>query len=279
MRSTTPHAGPGGELTYPISFGILGSTVIRGHDGVDRQLPVKTSQVLALLLTSLGNVLPSVRIIRSLWGDTPPNSARSMIRDHVKKIRQTIEESEELTLVATHGGYRLNVNDSFVDARVFESLAGQAREGVRSGDFIMAEERLLKALALWRDVEALTDVRNIIELEGEAVRLEEWRLQCQQDLIRCQLVTGRPEQAIPNLRMLTVQYPIRERFWVLLMLAQSALGRGPEASATYRQAQRVCVEENGMPPSAELNLVHEGILRGEPVEHMIQVVCFAPPVR
>ncbi|MGO1052813.1 AfsR/SARP family transcriptional regulator [Crossiella sp. CA198] len=263
----------------PVRFGILGATVIRGCDGVDRRLPVKTSQVLALLLTALGNMLPSTRIVRSLWGVEPPVSAGSMVRDHVKKIRRVIGAGPELALTATPGGYQLRVCDSLVDARVFESLAGQARDSVRAGEFPVAERRLLAALALWRDVEALTDVRNIIELEGEAVRLEEWRLQCQQDLIQCQLLTGRPEQAMPNLRMLTVRYPIRERLWVLLMLAQSALGRGPEASVTYHQAQRVCVQENGMLPSAELSQVHEWILRGEPVERMIQEMCFAPSGR
>lgn len=267
------------SMADQINFGILGTTVVHRQDGTMEQFPAKTSQVLALLLTSLGQVVPSIRIVRSIWGENPPTSARSMVREHIKKIRDGLAEAGPAALVAGYGGYRLERDAAVVDAQVFESLVRQGRQHHLAGDLTGAEQHFLGALALWRDVEALTDVREVMELEAEAVRLEEHRFHSEQALIECYLASGRADQAIPHLRMLTVRHPTRERFWALLMAAQSALGRRPEASATYRIARRAYVEETGIFWSAELDAMHERILRGERSEDIIRKVCPAASFR
>lgn len=263
-------------MVEPINFGILGTTLVYRQDGTVEQFPIKTSQVLALLLTSQGRVIPSIRIVRSIWGEHPPSSARSMVREHIKKIRCGLDDAGREAVVAGYGGYRLERDAGVVDAQVFESLVHEGRQHHLAGELAMAEQHFLDALGLWRDVEALTDVREVTDLEAEAVRLEEHRFQCEQALIECYLASERADQAVPYLRMLTVRHPARERFWSLLMAAQSALGRRPEASATYRAARRAYVEETGMFRCAELDAMHERILRGEHSEEIIRKVCPVP---
>jgi tetratricopeptide (TPR) repeat protein len=88
------------------------------------------------------------------------------------------------------------------------------------------------------------------------VQTLEWR-------IEAGLHQGRHEQLIGELRRLTGEHPLRERFQGQLMLALARSGRQAEALAAYQDARRVLVEELGIEPGPELRRLHEQILAGD----------------
>lgn len=255
-----------------VRFGILGSTVIYDPSGSENHLAGKASQTAAVLITSIGQVVPIDRLADLVWEGAPPSSAKTMLRGHIKNIRSVLGRSGKRYLVSAYGGYRLERGAGCVDSELFETLHGEARKQHSASDFVGAEEAVTRALWLWRGTEAFAGVRNIIALEGAAVRLEELRLQCQQLLIECHLGLGHAERALPVLRTLTVQHPTSERLWLLLMIAQAAMGRRPDAGSTYRRARRVYLEEHGIQPSAQLDEMHRRILCDEDVPDLVRAV-------
>ncbi|MBL7260155.1 AfsR/SARP family transcriptional regulator [Paractinoplanes lichenicola] len=262
---------------HAFAFGVLGPTVVRVAGGPPRQFPPKTSQVLAMLLIARGRTVRPERIVRSIWGEEPPNSARIMVRAHVKKVRDGLGPAGARAVVADAGGYAISPGTGTLDADLFEASFGAGRRHFMVGEFEEAKRCFLAGLDLWHDVHALNDVREVAELEAEAVRLEEYRFQAEQSLAECLLLTGDAHEAIPYLRMLTVRHPLRERFWGLLMVAQASLGRRAEASATFRTLRRSFIAESGMDVSTEIEDLHQGLLRGdEPAAMMQRLFQYAP---
>ncbi len=127
-------------------------------------------------------------------------------------------------------GYRLALSTGDLDASVFERLASDGREMLASGQDAQARDVLAEALALWRG-EALEDFRYEEFAEGEIARLEELRLVCLEDRIDADLELGRHRDLVGELQQLTVEFPLRERFWAQLMLA---LYRGDQQAEALR---------------------------------------------
>jgi hypothetical protein len=86
-----------------------------------------------------------------------------------------------------------------------------------------------------------------------------------EDRAEAQLWLGGHERLVPQLRELTGQYPLRERFHAQLMLALYRCGRQGEALAAYQDARRTLVEELGVEPGPQLRDLHGRILAGEDV--------------
>ena len=66
-------------------------------------------------------------------------------------------------------------------------------------------------------------------------------------------------QTSSRLRALTAEYPLRERFWQLLMRALEGSGRPAEALEVYAQARKVLADELGVDPGADLQQLHQAV--------------------
>ncbi|MEJ2870713.1 BTAD domain-containing putative transcriptional regulator [Actinomycetospora sp. OC33-EN08] len=243
-------------------FGLLGATVVYAAGSPARQLPRKTTQLLAMLLVGRGEFVATDRIVGALWGEEPPSSARTMVREHVQRVRSVLGPADREWLSTGRNGYVLSAPPEAVDARRFESGLEAAAAQRAVADPWAAAATLREALALWRGTSAFADVLDVPALRVEATRLDERRQSAQLALAECLIERGTADAALPVLRALVEAHPDRERHWAVLMLAESALGCRPEASASYRRARRSFRDRHGMDLSADVDALHSAVLAG-----------------
>ena len=158
------------------------------------------------------------------------------------------------------GGYALSVDPSAVDALAFE--AGQAvAAGLRAdGDLAGAARRLHEALGLWQG-EPLAGLTGPFAVAQRA-QWTERRLGALEARIALDLEVGRHGAVTAELAALAAEFPLRERFRELQMLALSRSGRKAEALAVYDQTRRTLAEELGVDPGPDLRALYRQVAAG-----------------
>ncbi|HCG02655.1 MAG TPA: hypothetical protein DEV93_19195, partial [Chloroflexi bacterium] len=96
---------------------------------------------------------------------------------------------------------------------------------------------------------------------SEAARLNELRLHAREERIEAELALGRHGRLIGELQALVEEHPLRERLCGQLMLALYRSGRQAEASDIYQRTRQQLVDELGMEPGPELQLLLKRILQ------------------
>ena len=157
--------------TPTLQFRILGPLEV-ARDGAVVDLGARKQRaVLALLLLSANRVVPTERLIDELWGDTPPETARSALQVYVAALRKALG-SEGSALRTTAPGYVLDVEPGALDLDRFVALRAEAQA---AGDDERRSELLREALELWRDT-PLADLSAEPFAATAVARLEEQRL-------------------------------------------------------------------------------------------------------
>ena len=87
------------------------------------------------------------------------------------------------------------------------------------------------------------------------------------------MACGRYRDAIPELRRLLADQPLKEELWLLLLRALDGAGRRTQALAAYDQARAVLSDQLGVDPGPELRDLFRRLLREEPLDP----VTTAPP--
>ncbi len=213
-----------------------------------------------MLAMSPGRVVPHGALITGIWGEAPPRSVRQSVYTYIAGLRRALDPGRgrrEASSVLPGGpeGYALRVEPDRVDACLFARRLAEARK--TSGESRPAV--LGQALAMWNGP-PLAGVPGPFA-EMERIRLEELRLSALE--LRCSslLELDRPDEALADLRELTILHPLRERFHELLMTALHRLGRRAEALEAFERARRILAEELGVDPGPGLRSRHELILR------------------
>src|SRR4029079_10606463 len=159
-----------GDGSGSLEFLLLGPLEVRRNGGRLELGPPKQRAVLALLLLNPNRVVPTARLIDELWGETPPETARSALQVYVAGLRKALGD-RDATLGTKAPGYLLTVAAGALDLDRVERL----RDEARGCDDPVGRAGLLRdALALWRD-------RPLGEFDGEPfaaqafTRLEEQR--------------------------------------------------------------------------------------------------------
>jgi WD40 repeat protein/DNA-binding SARP family transcriptional activator len=216
----------------------------------------KQRLVLAHLLLRANQVMPADRLIDQVWGEEPPDAARSALQAYVSRLRRSLGPGR---LQGRPPGYVLRATPDEVDVLCFDDLVGQARR--RAAAEPRAAVRLLdEALALWRGP-ALADLAAEPSLGPELARLEEFRLAASEERIEALLVLGRHGEVVAELDQLTKEQPLRERLWGQRLLALYRSGRQAEALGAFQQARQILAEELGIDPSPALQRLHQQVLR------------------
>ncbi|ROP39910.1 AfsR/SARP family transcriptional regulator [Saccharothrix texasensis] len=231
-------------------FKVLGPLEV-WHDGRQVVLPTGKARVLlASLLLRAGSVVPMDVLVDRLWDGRSVNPGRTKATLHmvVTRLRQSLGAAN-VVRTAT-GGYAADVPPGALDLHRFRELVDR--------------DRLGEALSLWRGA-PLSDVPSDV-LHGEDVApLLEERLDALERRLDLDLAAGRSAEVVPELRSLTREHPLRERFWGQLMEALSGSDRQAEALAAYRSVSGLLAEQLGVDPGPRLQELHQRILTAAPV--------------
>jgi predicted ATPase/DNA-binding SARP family transcriptional activator len=252
-----------------VEFALLGPLEVRRGGELVAVRRGRPRTLLISLLLRLGRAVPADVLIDQVWGERPPSDPVNALQVQVSYLRRALglaSTGAAPCLRTEAGGYVLDVNADAVDvyrleravSSATERLAQQSREEVEAG---LAELRAV--LGLWRG-EALQDVAYEPFAVPEVARLGELRAVALEHEIEAQLLLGRHEEAIPVLRRLIADHPLRERFRALLMVALYRSGRQAEALRAFDATRERLVEELGVEPGAELQALQRSVLAHDP---------------
>lgn len=244
-------------------FGILGTLLV--VDGAGRSITVSAARqrtVLAVLLLHADRPVSFEALADFVWDGVPPAGSATTLRNHVMRLRRTLGDEIAARIVTRDPGYVFELGDAQVDVLRFETLCREAGAALRTGAWGDASASAGDALRLWRG-DALSDVSSTALREQCVARLEQLRVQAFEDRVEADLHLERHHELLAELRDLTAQYPLRERFHAQLMRALTRVGRQAEALEAYRNLRRTLVDELGVEPGPEVRALHERILMGE----------------
>jgi DNA-binding SARP family transcriptional activator len=246
-------------------YRLLGSLEVR-VDGRPVQIKgAKDRALLAILLLGANRPQSSDHLIRELWGDGAPRSARNSLQVRISNLRKALARPEagDEPVVSVEHGYLVRLEPNQLDLYRFEHLLAAAGEAITLHETAQASEMLSEALALWRGP-ALADFVYEPFAQIPAARLDELRLLAIEMRTDTELALGRHAMLIPELETIVAQHPFRERLCGQLMLALYRGGRQTEALATYRRIRRKLSDELGIEPNPILQQLQKAILRQDP---------------
>ena len=239
-----------------LQFRILGPLEV-SRDGAIVDLGARKQRaVLALLLLNANRVVPTERLIDELWGETPPETGRSVLQVYIAGLRKALG-GEGSALRTRAPGYVLNVEPGALDLDRFTALRAEAQA---TGDEERRSELLREALKLWRDT-PLADLSTESFAATAIARLEELLLDVLEQRVDADLALGRNAALIPELEVLVAEHPYRERLRAQLILVLYRSGRQFDALSSYQADRRRLADELGLEPGPELRELEAAILR------------------
>ncbi|WP_153535472.1 BTAD domain-containing putative transcriptional regulator [Actinomadura macrotermitis] len=226
---------------------------------------------LAYLLLNAGTVVSTSDLVRALWGDDAPPTARKMVQNAVAGLRRTLRDGaggdntggDGPALLTVAPGYVLRMPPAALDATRFHELVRLGRAAFRAEAWQPAARLLREALALWRGP-ALADVAELGHAWPELATLDEQRLTALEDCAEAELALGLHRELAGELTPLAEEEPARERLCGLLMLALYRCGQQSEALAVFRRTRAALVEALGIEPAPELHRLQHAILNQDP---------------
>ncbi|MFJ8001115.1 BTAD domain-containing putative transcriptional regulator [Streptomyces sp. NPDC096310] len=244
-----------------VRFQLLGPlSIAEGHDVVVLK-PSKPSSLLAALLLHPGSVVSTGYLLRALWDEDQPATARAALQSCVLRLRRIFVKygvSGDV-IEAVPGGYRMNVDAGTLDLVRFRTLV---RAADAAGDAEGELYRLKEALTLWQGP-LLANVPSLMLHRDEVPGLTEERLRTLERACDIELALGRCRQVLVDLWEAARRHPGRERFSEQLIEALYRTGRQSEALAEYRTVKGRLKEELGIDPGPPLQRLELSILRGD----------------
>lgn len=232
-----------------------------GNDTVVLQ-PSKPTILLATLLLHANSVVSVGYLLRTVWGEEQPATAKAALQTCVLRLRRLFTKHgvTDTPIEAVPGGYRITAGAPTLDLIQFrERVRGAA--GL-AGDPEAELTALKDALGLWQG-SVLANVPSHVLHRDEVPRLTEERLRTVERACDLELTMGRCGEALVELWSATRSYPGHERFWEQLIEALYRTGRQSEALGEYRRIKGHLLDELGVDPSPALQRLELQILRGE----------------
>ncbi|MEU0950625.1 BTAD domain-containing putative transcriptional regulator [Streptomyces canus] len=234
-------------------YRILGVTEAADDHGAGIPLGgPRVRTLLAALALRPGRTVSSEVLIDEVWGEGPPQDAPAALQALVGRLRRAVGKD---AIVSGPAGYRLAGAEDDVDLYVFERLVRQGTAALARRDARTAAQDLTAALALWRG-DALADLPD----RTAATRPEALRVEATRARIEADLLLGRAQDVVPELKELTAAHPYDEPLHVLLIRALRDGGRGADALAAYESVRRALADGLGTDPGPELRDLHGELL-------------------
>jgi DNA-binding SARP family transcriptional activator len=250
--------------TGPVRFSVLGPLEIL-RDGVDyAPRAPKILQLLAMLVLNPGKMVHLDTIVRELWADDPPRSARSTLHTYIYHLRRCIEQNRladnpEAMLTTRPPGYVFHIDPAQVDLIDFQRQQQHGTELQRAGRHADAALAYRAALDLWAGA-PLANVHCGPVLTAYVAELQEQRHSLLHLWIEAEITSGRHRELIGELRSLAALSPLDEALHGQLMRALGRSGRRSDAMAVYRMLRKRLAGDLGVEPCEELQLLHHHLL-------------------
>jgi DNA-binding SARP family transcriptional activator/tetratricopeptide (TPR) repeat protein len=241
---------------------VLGPVEVRRDDRVVAVGRPQQRLLMAALAVDAGRPVPVETLVDRVW-DEAPAGARRTLHVLVTRLRRVLEQasgSGQTARVLRHaGGYVLDVEPERVDLLRFNRLVARARDPGRTETDRVVLFR--EALALWRG-EPLSGIAGQWAARTR-LALRQQHLEAVVAWARAELRGGDPAAVVGPLTDLAGEHPLTESVTEVLMRALSVTGRPADAVALYATTRERLATELGTDPAAELQAVHQQILRGE----------------
>ena len=234
---------------------VLGPVDVVTPDGTQRVSGAQARAVLAALAVGAGHAVSVDLLVRTLWGDHPPDSAVNTLQSYISDLRHLLGA---LAIKRVEHAYELDVGPDGIDAVQFERLLGRAIAA--KGDPEECSRLCRGALELWRG-RPFGDLADDEAFRLEAYRLDELRLAAMELSIEADLALGNHELVVSELEVAVEEHPYREHLWHLLIEALASCGRRVEALRACGRLRTV-LEEVGVQPTDELRALEQQILEG-----------------
>ena len=196
-----------------VEFFVLGPLEVRSTGGRIGVGGVKQRSILALLIANRGCVVSTDRIVVDIYGEDAAGGVRRSVQSIVSLLRRDLGD----VIIGSGDGYLFDAPRDAVDVTRFEDSVAEGLD-VLVDDPLRASVLLRDALGSWRG-DPYGDVDGRVVFEAEITRLVELRVVALEARIEADLVCGRHRELVGELEALTVEYPLREGLWALLMLA------------------------------------------------------------
>ncbi|MFD9389300.1 BTAD domain-containing putative transcriptional regulator [Streptomyces sp. NPDC060000] len=254
-----------------MEFQLLGPLTV-----IDDGVPVPLGGVikrgaLAHLLIHANSVVPTSRLLAALWPGGTPLTARKMLQNAVRDLRQTLSSGAgpghtsggQVALTTDAPGYRLRVSAEAIDLFRFRRAVERGHAEVAAGSYESAARVLREGLGLWRGA-ALADLVEAGLPWPELTAWENTRLNALEDLFEAELARGRHQTVLGELQAAAAAAPTRERLSCQLMLALYRCGRQTDALAAYRHIRAELIERYGLEPTPGMRKLEQAILEHAP---------------
>jgi len=227
----------------------------------------KPRAILAMLLLEPNRAVSAERLVELIWGEDPPESAHNSLQVQVSSLRKALSPptsaAKRQFIFSEPAGYVLRLERDQLDAARFADLTEKAEALRTAGELEASANRLAEALALWRGP-VLGEFREEPWALAEASRLDEMRLKAHEDRLSIDLELGRHAVVLAELESLGRAHPLRERLQTLLMLALYRSGRQADASGVFHRTRERLLDELGMEPGPDMQMVFKQILKQDP---------------
>jgi DNA-binding SARP family transcriptional activator/tetratricopeptide (TPR) repeat protein len=246
-----------------VRFALFGGVrILRGGAEVDLRQP-KQRAILALLLSTPGEVVSVSEIIDALWSGEPAASVTNQIHRHVGALRRACEPELPRRQIGRYilpagSGYRLVAGTADCDVLRFRSLVQEAYQLAGTGMRKEAGSTYLSSLAVASAPagdDTMWTLPAFVGLEDERVRA----------IIAAVEPCETPDEfaaVLPFLRAAAARHRLNEALHAKLMTALTRTGRAAEALKVYTGIRGALRDELGSSPSAVLETAQGHALGG-----------------
>jgi DNA-binding SARP family transcriptional activator len=257
-------AGVGTRLRFgllgPLLLAVAGTPVPLGTP--------KQRAIFAMLLINRNRAIGTESLIDAAWGQSPVSAARTSIHSYVSNLRRILGDAgadPNQVLASAAPGYRLSIADGECDMDCFIAEKTAGMQAAAAGRFDQASGLFSAALNEWRGP-ALDDLSTFAFVEPFATALTEDYMLVQIARAEAEIACGRAGGIIGELESLAAKHPYREPLWAKLITAYYVAERQSDALDAYRRLKTVLSDELGIDPSPSLGILHQRILRQEPLD-------------
>jgi len=241
-----------------LTVAVLGPVEVH-RDGAPIAVPTgKSTEVLIRLAMAAGQLVPADRLIADLWSGAATDFNKNTLQSKVSQLRRALGEAGMIS--SGHGGYRLGIDPSCVDALQVVELAATTHELRQSGQAAAAVEAASRGLALFRGP-VLLDAGEGEWLQPHLAQLENIRVGLVEDQLAAKVQLGTGGDVIGQLEAMVAQYPLREALWYWLITALYRGGRQADALAAYARVRKILIDELGIEPGKELQELESQVLQ------------------